>query len=152
MTNLKIKKFEEAIILSLLGTWFIWFTGEPTPSGNDCIIIFCIMLLMFCFARWCSGFGLSKKQEQYVTAKVEQNIHNLTAIMYSKGYRLQKANGVVYVFATSNIFLPSEYFIVKDFGNYCTLLCCSRNIKILKNDIGSVGVLFKEEDTKDATQ
>lgn len=152
MTNLKIKKFEEAIIFSLLGTWFIWFTGEPTPSGYECIIIFCMMLLMACFAIWCSGFGASKKQEQCVTAKVAQNIHNLTVSMYSKGYRLQKANGTMYVFATSNIFLPNQHFIIKDFGNYCTLLGYSRNIKILKNDLKSVGVLFKEEDKKDATQ
>ncbi|MDC0864345.1 hypothetical protein OAP56_00115 [Rickettsiaceae bacterium] len=73
MTNLKIKRFEETIILSLLGTWFIWFTGEPTPSGNECIIIFCMMLLMVCFARWLSGFGLSKKQDQDTKIRVRMS-------------------------------------------------------------------------------
>ena len=152
MTNLKIKKFEEAIMLSLLGTWFIWFTGEPMPSGHECIIIFCMMLIMVCFASWLSGFKASKKQEQYVTVKVEQNIHNFTVIMYSKGYRLQRANGVMYVFATSNIFLPNQHFIIKDFDYYCSVSGYSRNIKILKNDLKPVGMLFKEEGTKDATQ
>lgn len=73
MTNLKIKRFEETIILSLLGTWFIWFTGEPTPSGNDCIIIFCMMFLMVCLARWLSGFGFSKKQEHDTKIRVSMS-------------------------------------------------------------------------------
>lgn len=152
MNTLKVKRFEEATILSLLGTWFIWFTGEPIPSGNECIIIFCMMFLMACFVMWFSGFRASKKQDKYITKKVPQNIHNLTVSMYSKGYRLQETGGNIYVFATSNIFLPNRHFIAKDFDNYCALSGYGRDIKILKNDLKSVGMLFKKEDTKDANQ
>ena len=73
MTNMKVKRFEEAIILSLLGTWFIWFTGEPTLSGHECIIIFCMMLLMACFASWLSSFRASKKQDHDTTTRVRMS-------------------------------------------------------------------------------
>jgi uncharacterized membrane protein YidH (DUF202 family) len=82
MINLKIKKFEEAIILSLLSTWFIWFTGEPMPSGNECIIIFCMMLIMVCFASWLSGFRASKKQDHNTKIRVRAS-YSMKAFLLS---------------------------------------------------------------------
>lgn len=39
MHNIKIKRFDEIIVSALIGTWFIWFVGQPTPAGHGCIAL-----------------------------------------------------------------------------------------------------------------
>lgn len=152
MTNLKIKNIEVVILLSLLGTWFVWFTGEHTPKGNELIIVFVIMVLMNCCIMLVSSWKASKKDVEYITGNILQNINDLVISMYSNGYRLKLTNNSMYVFETGNILFPNQFLIVRDFGDYCSVTARSREVKILMNAQVPFYQLSKKEETRDVAK
>lgn len=145
-----MKRIDESIVIGLIIGLSGWVL---CPEVSEGALIYSVCAISAFAYIWQRVFytGHLKRSIKFAEKRYEKNIDKLIFKLHEAGLVLKQFDGARYIFKSENIILPNDYFVIRDFEDYCTVTGKDIDFSQLEK-IVRLKPLIKEAVYKEATE